>query len=180
MPAATDERTARVARWAAAGVLILSVLALLVQGANTTKRPSLSGAHPSRVRGFDQIAFEVRSSEGTTRHFCGLLALTAAQQDQGLMNRTDLAGYDGMLFQFGQPTTVEFYMKDTLIPLSIAWFDASGHFVSSTDMTPCRTQDSCQLYAAASPYTDALEVSVGGLGRLGIGTGSSLTVGGGC
>lgn len=96
------------------------------------------------------------------------------------MNRTDLAGYDGMLFQFGQPTTVEFYMKNTLIPLSIAWFDASGHFVSSTDMTPCRTQDNCQLYAAVSAYTDALEVSEGGLGRLGIGTGSSLTVGGGC
>jgi len=96
------------------------------------------------------------------------------------MNRTNLAGYDGMLFQFSAPTTVDFYMKDTLIPLSIAWFDGSGHFVSATDMTPCPTQDNCPLYGAASPYTDALEVPEGGLGRLGIGPGSVLTVGGSC
>lgn len=180
MPAATKERTARVVLLVAVVVLFLSLLALLVQGANTTKRPSLSGARSSRVSGFDQIAFVVRSPGGNSRRFCGLLALTTAQQDQGLMNRTNLAGYDGMLFQFATPTSVEFYMKDTLIPLSIAWFDMSGHFVSSTDMTPCPTQDNCPLYAAASPYTDALEVQKGGLGRLGIGPGSVLTVGGSC
>ena len=109
-----------------------------------------------------------------------LLALTVPEQEQGLMNRTNLAGYDGMVFQFPAPTTVEFYMKDTLIPLSIAWFDASGRLVSSTDMTPCHTQESCQLYGAASQYTDALEVPLGSLGRLGIGPGSVLTVGGSC
>ena len=178
--AATEERAVHWLRWAAVAVLVLSLLALVVQGAGTTKRPSLDGATGSRVTGFAQIAFTVRSATGTNRRFCGLLALTAAQQDRGLMNRTNLAGYDGMVFQFAQPTTVEFYMKDTVIPLSIAWFDANGSFVSSTDMTPCPSQDDCKLYAAASPYTDALEVPEGGLGRLGIGTGTALTVGGSC
>lgn len=96
------------------------------------------------------------------------------------MNRTDLAGYDGMLFEFPAPTTTQFYMKDTLISLSIAWFDAGGHFVSATDMTPCLTAAVCPLYQAAAPYTVALEVPAGQLGHLGVGTGSSMTVGGSC
>jgi hypothetical protein len=71
-------------------------------------------------------------------------------------------------------------MKDTLIPLSIAWFDAAGRYVSETDMTPCGSATICPLYHAAAPYTVAVEVAKGGLGHLGIGAGSSLTVGGSC
>ena len=88
------------------------------------------------------------------------------------MNRTDLAGYDGMLFQFPAATTTQFYMKDTLISLSIACFDASGQFVSATDMTPCGTAAVCPLYRATGPYTVAIEVPHGQLGQLGVGAGS--------
>jgi uncharacterized membrane protein (UPF0127 family) len=163
-------------------IFVLGVAAFLIRGADTTSRPRLdtNGARPSRVAGFDQIGFVVRAADGTTSRHCGLLALTTAQQDQGLMNRTDLAGYDGMLFQFLDPTSTEFYMKDTLIGLSIAWFDQSGRFVSTTDMTPCGTAINCPLYAAADPYTVALEVPTGQLGQVGVGAGSTLTVGGSC
>jgi uncharacterized membrane protein (UPF0127 family) len=163
-------------------VLILGVGDYIIQGAHTTTRPKLvtNGATASRVKGFDQIAFSVRSSQGVTSRHCGLLALTTAQQDQGLMNRTDLAGYDAMVFQFVEPTTVEFYMKDTLIPLSIAWFGANGHFLSATDMSPCGTAAVCPLYAAKGAYTDAIEVPEGRLGLVGAGPGSTLTVGGSC
>ncbi|HEX3426963.1 MAG TPA: DUF192 domain-containing protein [Acidimicrobiales bacterium] len=178
----SEDRWLRWAVRAAVIVLIFGVGAYLVKGADTTQRPKVetNGATASRVSGFQQIAFTVRSAGGVTTKHCALLALTVAQQDQGLMNRTNLAGYNGMIFRFVEPTTVEFYMKDTVIPLSIAWFDASGHFVSSTDMAPCPTQDNCPLYAAANAYTDALEVPRGQLGQLGVGTGSVLSVGGAC
>ena len=89
---------------------------------------------------------------GRPRTTAACWPLTQAQQNQGLMNRTDLAGYDAMLFQFlGADRRPQFYMKDTLIPLSIAWFDANGHFVSAADMSPCGTALVCPLYAAHLP-----------------------------
>jgi uncharacterized membrane protein (UPF0127 family) len=162
------------------GVLLIATGAFLLhRRGQANSSSSASGPQPSRVAGFDQIAFRIRTAEGVARH-CGLLALTRAQQDKGLMNRTDLAGYDGMLFVFPTPTTTEFYMKDTLISLSIAWFDASGRFVSATDMTPCLTGDACPLYQAGAPYTVALEVAAGQLAHLGVAAGSMLSVGGSC
>jgi uncharacterized membrane protein (UPF0127 family) len=178
---ATDKRL----RWVfvvATAVLVLAVGVYLIERAHTTKRPTVAtnGATTSRVQGFDQIGFSVRSANGSTARHCGLLALTTAQQDQGLMNRTDLAGYDGMLFQFVEPTTVQFYMKDTLIPLSIAWFASNGRYLSATDMTPCGDAKVCPLYGATGAYTVALEVREGQLGHVGVGPGSTLSVGGGC
>lgn len=174
-----------VLRWllrATALILGVAVATFLIRGVKTTKRPKLdsNGATTSRVAGFDQIGFEVRTAAGASYRHCGLLALTTAQQNRGLMNRTNLAGYDGMLFQFLDPTTVEFYMKDTLISLSIAWFNSSGLFVSSTDMTPCGSAAVCPLYHSAAPYTDALEVPEGQLLHLGVAAGSTLAVGGSC
>jgi len=179
MAAVTASSRSPVLRWATGAAIAI----FLVAGAAFIVRRGGSngggGPRRSRVAGFDQIGFQVRTAKGVARH-CGLLALTTAQQDQGLMNRTDLAGYDAMLFQFPAPTTIEFYMKDTLIALSIAWFDASGRFVSATDMTPCLTAAACPLYQAAAPYTVALEVPAGQLGHLGVAAGSTLSVGGSC
>jgi uncharacterized membrane protein (UPF0127 family) len=130
------------------------------------------------VAGFGEIAYTVR---GISAVRCALLADTEPQRQQGLMNRTDLAGHDGMLFRFPADTTVSFYMKDTLLPLSIAWFGADGRFVSATDMDPCLGRgDNCPLYPAARPYRYALEVPRGGLAGLGIGPGSTLTLKGAC
>ncbi len=172
-------------RWIIGATVAIGVLALavfLIGGVDRPARPTIdtNGARLSRVAGFDQIGFSVRGADGRTSRHCGLLALTAAQQDQGLMNRTDLAGYDGMLFQFVAPTTTQFYMKDTLIALSIAWFDAAGHFVSATDMTPCGSAAVCPLYHADGPYTVALEVARGQLASIGVGAGSTISVGGSC
>jgi uncharacterized membrane protein (UPF0127 family) len=180
--AVPETRPLRAVYWTALAILVVAVGAFLIKGATTTQRPKLdtNGATPSRVAGFDQIGFAVRSADGVTSRHCGLLARTTAQQNQGLMNRTDMAGYDGMLFQFVDPTTVEFYMKDTLIPLSIAWFDSAGHLVSNTDMKPCGSAAVCPLYAAAAPYDLALEVPEGQLGHVGVGPGSALSVGGSC
>jgi hypothetical protein len=73
-------------------------------------------------------------------------------------------------------------MFQTVTPLSIAFFDSKGEFVSSTDMAPCRSSisDECPVYSAAGQYRDAIEVPQGTLGDLGIGPGSALVGRGSC
>jgi uncharacterized membrane protein (UPF0127 family) len=166
----------------AAAALVVTLVVVLVIQARRGPSPAngARGARPSRVAGFDQIAFSVRAADGKASRHCALLALTAAQQNQGLMNRQDLAGYDGMLFEFSQPTTVPFYMKDTVINLSIAWFDAAGRYVSATDMPPCGSAAVCPLFYSAAPYTVAIEVAQGQLARIGVTPGSTLSIGGSC
>lgn len=135
------------------------------------------------VPGFGEVAFRVtRAGNGgaSASQYCALLAETDQQHAQGLMGRRDLAGYDGMVFRFASETTGPFYMRNVPVGLSIAWFAADGRFVSSTDMAPCPDREGCPTYAPAGPYRLALEVLQGGLGRIGVGEGSVLTVGGAC
>jgi uncharacterized membrane protein (UPF0127 family) len=88
------------------------------------------------------------------------LAVTQAEQQRGLMNRTALAPSSGMAFLFGTPTTVGFWMKDTLIPLSIAFWDEHGTIVAIDEMEPC-TQDPCPTYGPGAPYRGAVEANAG-------------------
>jgi hypothetical protein len=81
---------------------------------------------------------------------------------QGLMGVTDLGALDGMLFVFQEDTTATFHMRDTLIPLDVAFFDAIGGFVSVTQMVPCTTEE-CPSYPAAAPYRYAIEAPAGDL-----------------
>jgi uncharacterized membrane protein (UPF0127 family) len=165
-----------------AAVAALALTGVLWPGGQSRLGPGVATVR-SRVAGFDQIAFRLTSPTAAGPSgpvYCALLARTSAQQARGLMFRRDLAGYAGMVFEWSSPTTSEFYMKNTLIPLSIAWFDQSGRFVSAADMAPCPSGVACPLYPAAAPYTIALEVPQGGLGHLGIGPGVSLTLAGPC
>lgn len=123
----------------------------------------------------------VTLADGTEREFCVLLADTPALQSQGLMRVTTLGDYSGMVFRFGAPVTVQFFMKDTVMPLSIAFVDRQGAVVSTADMDPCPpATPSCPLFAATGPYVDALEVPRSRLGALGIGPGARVRFGGSC
>jgi uncharacterized protein len=127
--------------------------------------------------GFGETSFVVRARDGEQRDGCALLAETEAQRRQGLMERTDLGGYDAMVFRFPDETTAPFWMRDTPLPLSVAWFDGTGHFVSATAMAPCTDRDTCPLYHPAGPALIAVEVPRGRLRHLGIAEGSTLTLG---
>jgi uncharacterized membrane protein (UPF0127 family) len=176
----------RQAAWLVFG---LAAGVFLIRGSDRPKDPKRipAGAYiPSAaVPGFGEVGFKVAgpgvAPELSGRTQCALLARTVAQQQKGLMNRRDLAGYQGMVFQFDRPTVTGFYMKDTLISLSIAWFDQTGGFVSSTTMSPCpKNTVNCPIYSASGPYTVVIETRQGGLSQLGIGPGSTITVGGPC
>jgi uncharacterized membrane protein (UPF0127 family) len=167
-------------------ILALSLAVFLVRGVDRVRRPVLvpsdKAAASARVPGFDEVAFRVTPAGGQagSKRRCALLASTVPQRNKGLMFRRDLAGYDGVIFQWAAPSSEQFWMKDTLLPLSIAWFDGSGHFISATDMAPCPTNATCPLYGAARQYTVAIEVMKGGLTGLGIGTNSTIALGGSC
>ena len=85
------------------------------------------------------------------------LALTPARRSLGLMHRRK-APTDGMLFVFPTATTGGFWMKNTLVPLTIAFFDTSGKRVRKLSMNPCRTP-SCPVYDPGRSYRFALELS---------------------
>jgi hypothetical protein len=86
------------------------------------------------------------------------VAADDASRDRGLMGITHLAPNQGMAFRWDAPTDATFWMKDTLIPLSIAFVDQGGKVVTVKEMTPC-TADPCTTYAADAPYTMAVEAS---------------------
>jgi uncharacterized membrane protein (UPF0127 family) len=84
------------------------------------------------------------------------LALTSASRSLGLMNRRR-APADGMLFVFPEETIGGFWMKNTLVPLTIAFFDARGTRVRKLSMKPC-LRDPCPIYSPRRSYRFALEL----------------------
>ncbi|HXF97633.1 MAG TPA: DUF192 domain-containing protein [Gaiellaceae bacterium] len=84
------------------------------------------------------------------------LALTPAARARGLMFRTR-PPRDGMLFVFPVATSGGFWMKNTLVPLRIVFFDSRGRSVRSLRMTPC-LNDPCRVYDPGRAYRFALEL----------------------
>jgi len=90
------------------------------------------------------------------------VADTNDERVRGLMGVEELAPLDGMLFVFDEESQRSFWMKDTLIPLDIAFFDGDGFLVSQTTMTPCLDED-CPYYSSEEPAEYALEAPAGSL-----------------
>jgi uncharacterized membrane protein (UPF0127 family) len=88
------------------------------------------------------------------------IAGTTELRRQGLMHLTDLGDLDGMLFVFEQDSSSGFWMKNTLIPLDIAFFDSAGSFVDGFVMEPCTTA-ACPSYLPSGDYRYALEMPAG-------------------
>lgn len=127
-----------------------------------------------------QTAITITDPAGNVEACCVMVAASSAQRGRGLMEVTDLGGYTGMLFMWTADTSGGFWMRNTPTPLSIAWFDAEGDFVSDADMEPCGDSDDCPTYNPTGPYRFALEVPQGDLESIGAVPGSKLTVGGPC
>ncbi len=65
-----------------------------------------------------------------------------------------------MLFVFAEPAGGGFWMKNTLVPLKIVFFDVSGKRVARLSMVPCR-EDPCPIYDPGRRYRFALELRAG-------------------
>jgi hypothetical protein len=84
----------------------------------------------------------------------------AEERRRGLMGVEDLPEDQGMAFVFDEPVSSTFWMKDTLIPLSIAFVDENGRVIGLREMEPCRA-DPCPTYGADGPYVLAVEANAG-------------------
>lgn len=91
----------------------------------------------------------------------------------GLMHRESLPEDAGMLFVFSEEASGGFWMKDTLIPLSIAFADADGRVLRILDMEPCE-DDPCPIYDPGVSYRSALEVNQGAFSEWGVEEGDRL------
>ena len=103
------------------------------------------------------------------------VAETPEQRQFGLMLRESLGERSGMVFLFFETTSGAFWMKNTLIPLSIAFFDSDGTIRAILDMEPCR-EDPCRLYHPRVSYTGALEVNQGAFDDWNVSVGDRITI----
>ncbi len=92
----------------------------------------------------------------------------AGERGRGLMFREDLPPGTGMVFIFPGARTGAFYMKNTLIPLSIAFYGEGGRVLRVLDMEPCEAEP-CPLYDPGVAFTGALEVNQGFFDEVGLG-----------
>ena len=130
----------------------------------TTSEPEASGPIVRiETAGGDEVVVEVEVAD------------SAEERQVGLMGRESLRDDAGMIFLFGEETSGGFWMKNTLIPLSIAFADADGTIVSILDMEPCEA-DPCEIYDPGVPYRSALEVNQGAFSRWGVEEGDRLTL----
>jgi uncharacterized membrane protein (UPF0127 family) len=94
----------------------------------------------------------------------------------GLMGRTEIPPNGGMVFLFDEPVAHDFVMRNTLIPLSIAFWDADGRIVQIMEMVPCRVEP-CGTYRPSRKYVAAVEARAGWFADHGIGVGDRAEVG---
>jgi uncharacterized membrane protein (UPF0127 family) len=98
------------------------------------------------------------------------IAATEGARTVGLMHRFSLRPDHGMLFVFDAPQPLSFWMKDTYVPLSIAFIGADGQILNIEDMAP-QTQ---RTHASRGPAVFALEMKKGWFAQFGIAAGDRV------
>ncbi len=98
------------------------------------------------------------------------LAQTPDERSIGLMFRKSMGANEGMLFAFEQPAKQCFWMKNTLLPLSIAFVSADGTVVNIDDMKPQTLDSHCSVKEV--PFV--LEMNAGWFAKRGIKAGFKL------
>jgi len=125
---------AQAARFLAAALFVAAGAAAAAEPAMRTVTVKV-GAHPLKVE----------------------VAETDAQREKGLMFRKSMPKNEGMLFIFDEPAYQAMWMKNTLIPLSVAFIDREGVILNIADMEP----QTLEGHQAAGPAVYAIETNVG-------------------
>ena len=154
-----------------ASIIALFLLALLFAGCGSSGTGS-SGTGASASPGAETTgtASELRTvtidSSGRKVELRVEIADDPPEQTRGLMERTALGEDRGMLFVYPDEEVRSFWMKNTLIPLSIAFIASDGSIVDLQDMKPL--DDEPPHYVSAEPARYALEVNKGYFEKHGI------------
>ena len=100
------------------------------------------------------------------------VAADGRSREVGLMSRSALGRDEAMVFVFPHPQGVAFWMKDTPVPLSVAYLGASGRILEMHDLNP---RDETPVPSASGAVVYALEVARGWFGEHGILPGDSVS-----
>ncbi len=101
------------------------------------------------------------------------LAGKPEEQARGLMYRRCLGENEGMLFVYDSPRMLSFWMKNTRIPLSIAFIERNGRIAHIERM---EAYDSVTLHRSPQPVQYALEMNEGWFERNGVGVGDIMKI----
>jgi uncharacterized membrane protein (UPF0127 family) len=99
------------------------------------------------------------------------LAATTDSRQIGMMRRTIMPPQRGMLFVFPEVEKHCMWMRNTLLPLSVAFLDENGRIINVEDMQPMTEDNHC----AHKPARYALEMNLGWFKTRGLGTGFAIT-----
>jgi uncharacterized protein len=133
--------------------LLVTILAVLPACTDNPRIPPIaSGNGPTY-----EVVFHAARGDGSLFVH---IADSPDERARGLMGVRDLPDDEGMAFAFGGPSTASFWMKNTLIPLSIAFVAEDGRIVTLADMAPCPAEP-CPTYTAREPYSLAIEANAG-------------------
>jgi uncharacterized membrane protein (UPF0127 family) len=113
-----------------------------------------------------------KNAEGEEAVLSVEVADTPEERSVGLMHRESLAEDAGMIFTYTEDNELPFYMRNTLVPLSIAFINADGLIIHIEDMQPLDET----LHYSPAPYRYAVEVNQGWYGRNRIGVGDKVTL----
>ena len=99
------------------------------------------------------------------------LAATPESRQTGMMLRTSMPSHRGMLFVFPEIAKHCMWMRNTLVPLSVAFLGDKGRILNVEDMQPKSEDNHC----SAGPARYALEMNVGWFRTRGVGAGFAIT-----
>ncbi|WP_029006747.1 DUF192 domain-containing protein [Azospirillum halopraeferens] len=127
---------------------------------------AVSAAVPAAaLETFERSTLVVETAAGGSFRFDVELALTSAQQAQGLMFRETMAADAGMLFVYDRPQPAAFWMKNTLITLDMLFVGSDGRIVNIHERAVPGSLDAVR---SAGPVKGILEINGGMSARLGI------------
>lgn len=133
--------------------------------------PSVPPLHPV-TDGFDETVVLIDGNDGEVRVDAKIVSQQADRQ-RGLMEVEVLPDGVGMLFVFEESRTGGFWMKNTLVPLDIAFSDDEGEILAILTMVPCE-DDPCPSYNPGVEYLTALEVPAGWFAQQSVEAGNRL------
>ena len=150
--------------------ILLSCLAMVLYGGSCT---------PKRVEDLDKLgtvrlpikeqAFELWIADDVSEQTQGLMFVTAER-----MSSLPDGTQRGMIFAFDHEQALNFWMKNTIIPLDIAYLDSDGVVVATYTMAPL--DERVGQYSSGSPALYAIEVNAGVWGRIGLRPGDTIEI----
>ncbi len=149
---------------------LLSGCALASNASADPKACTAGATQEDSEAGLKQVQLCIQSKR-KMHSFVVEVAATSAEQQRGLMFRTELADNRGMLFPFRQPRMASFWMKNTVIPLDIIFVRADGIIENIAEDTIPYALDPVE---STAPVAAVLELRAGLTAELGITAGDTV------